>query len=62
MNRKYYVAFTYRGSVDIHYDEVWLNADEKANYNTFCDKIDSGLNHYHGYYVGVIISWSLIEE
>ena len=62
MKRKYHVTFTYGGSVDTHYDEVWLEPDEKANYNTFRDKIDSGLNHYHGYYVGVIISWSLIEE
>lgn len=60
--RKYHVAYCYAGDESICYDEVELLSGEKCNYDTFYEKINSTLNKYNGYKVGVIISWSLIED
>ena len=66
--RKYHVAYNIVGLSEtgyptgMYYDEVELLSNEKCNYDTFCEKINSTLNKYNGYKVGVIISWSLIED
>lgn len=62
--RKYHVAYKLVGGcVDaINCEEVELLPNEKCNYDTFYEKINSTLNKYNGYIVGTIISWSLIED
>jgi hypothetical protein len=60
--RKYFVTFKLYDHERFRSDEVELEPDEKANYDTFFKKVDNGLNHWHNHYCEYIISWSLIED